>query len=297
MEFGYARVSTYDQNINLQVDALLKAGCEEIFKDVASGSKMDRPQLRKLLDRIRKGDVIIIWKLDRLGRSLKDFISITNELIRKGVNLKSLNDPIDTTSSQGRLIFNIFASLAEFERDLIIERTQAGLKAARARGRLGGRPRGLSEKAKKKSIAATALYKQGKLGVDAICKNLDICKATLYNYLRREGVEVGDQKTKMENEKKIMPISISIMVENNNKFVRGKKRVIEGIEHYFSYTYSDIKKIESGEYELNIPYENEKDLDEEIDEIIRKIDDEADARHCFTEISIQALDGSEKYWI
>lgn len=295
MKFGYARVSTQDQKIDLQIDALSKEGCEEIFQEVASGSKMDRPELRKLLGQIREGDVITIWKLDRLGRSLKDFLSITNDLIKKGVHLKSLNDPIDTTSSQGRLIFNIFASLAEFERDLIIERTQAGLKAARSRGRLGGRPKGLSEKAKKKAVAAAALYKQGNLSVNEIGKNLSICKATIYRYLRNQGVEIGGSKNKVVSQEKIMPISVSIMVENNNKFVRGKKRTIEGIERYLFYQY-DVKKIDEGEYELKISYENEKDLEEEIDAIVREIDSQADIRNCFTEISVRALDGSDKYW-
>jgi DNA invertase Pin-like site-specific DNA recombinase len=188
MKFGYARVSTHDQNLNLQVDALRKEGCEKIFQEVASGSKVDRPELTRLLNEIRKGDVITIWKLDRLGRSLKHFLSLTNDLLEKGVHLKSLNDPVDTTSSQGRLIFNIFASLAEFERDLIIERTQAGLKSARARGRFGGRPKGLSDKAKKKAVAAEALYNERKLSVNEIGKNLGICKATLYSYLRHQEV-------------------------------------------------------------------------------------------------------------
>jgi DNA invertase Pin-like site-specific DNA recombinase len=140
MKFGYARVSTRDQNLNLQIDDLLADGCEKIFQEAVSGANADRPELNRLLEQTRRGDVIIIWKLDRLGRSLKHLVALVSELLDKGVGLKSLNDPIDTTNSQGRLIFNIFASLAEFERDVIIERTQAGLKAARTRGRKGGRP-------------------------------------------------------------------------------------------------------------------------------------------------------------
>ena len=191
MKLGYARVSTHDQNLDLQIDALQQKGCEKIFHETVSGAKVDRIELKKLLSEVRKGDVIMIWKLDRLARSLKDFLAITGKLMEKGANLKSLNDPIDTTSSQGRLIFNIFASLAEFERDLIIERTQAGLSAARARGRLGGRKRGLSEEAKKKAVAAAALYNQGSLTVNEIVKNLDISRATLYKYLRHQGVKIG----------------------------------------------------------------------------------------------------------
>lgn len=135
--------------------------------------------------------MIIIWKLDRLGRSLKHLVALISELLDRGVGLKSLNDPIDTTSSQGRLIFNIFASLAEFERDVIIERTQAGLKAARTRGRKGGRPKGLTEAAKRKAVAAKALYNEGNLSVNEIAGNLGISKGTLYSYLRHERVAVG----------------------------------------------------------------------------------------------------------
>ena len=126
------------------------------------------------------GDVLVIWKLDRLGRSLRDLVDLVSTLRERDIGLKSLQDPIDTTSLQGRLIFNIFASLAEFERDLIIERTQAGLSAARARGRQGGRPKGLSMAAEKKAIAAEALYKEARLSVNAIAENLGVSKATLY---------------------------------------------------------------------------------------------------------------------
>jgi DNA invertase Pin-like site-specific DNA recombinase len=191
MKFGYARVSTRDQNLNLQIDDLLANGCEKIFQEAVSGANADRPELNRLLEQTRRGDVIIIWKLDRLGRSLKHLVALVSKLLDKGVGLKSLNDPIDTTSSQGRLIFNVFASLAEFERDVIIERTQAGLKAARARGRKGGRPKGLTEAAKRKAVAAKALYNEGNLSVTEIAGNLGISKGTLYSYLRHERVAVG----------------------------------------------------------------------------------------------------------
>ncbi len=150
--------------------------------------------MNRLLEQVREDDVIVVWKLDRLGRSLKHLVGLVSALIDKGVGLKSLNDPIDTTSSQGRLIFNISASLAEFERDLIRERTQAGLQAARARGRKGGRPKGLSVAAQKKAIAAEALYKEGRLSVGEITENLDISKATLYSYLRHRRVEIGSYR-------------------------------------------------------------------------------------------------------
>ena len=191
MRIGYARVSTKDQSPDLQIDALKKAKCDEIFTEVASGSKTVRPVLDDLLSRLRSGDVLVIWKLDRLGRSLKHLVTLTNELIDRQIGLISLNDPIDTTTAQGRLVFNIFASLAEFERDLIRERTQAGLDAARARGRTGGRPSGLSKQAEATAMAAETLYQEGELKVQEICDQLSISRPTLYVYLRHRGVKPG----------------------------------------------------------------------------------------------------------
>ncbi len=192
MKIGYARVSTPDQKMDLQIDELKKFGCEKIFSEVVTGAKADRTELNKMLEQARPGDVIVIWKLDRLGRSLKHLVELVGELIEKRVGLKSLHDPIDTSTSQGRLIFNIFASLAEFEREVISERTKAGLAAARARGRIGGRPKGLSDKAKNKAIVVAALYKEGKMSIAEILENQQISRATLYNYLRHQEVELGD---------------------------------------------------------------------------------------------------------
>ena len=127
MKIGYARVSTRDQKLDLQVDALKRAGCERIFQDVASGSKTARPALDELLGQLRAGDVLVIWKLDRMGRSLRHLVDLVGELVSRDIGLLSLNDPINTSSAQGRLVFNLFASLAEFEHELIRERTQAGL--------------------------------------------------------------------------------------------------------------------------------------------------------------------------
>lgn len=190
MKIGYARVSTKDQKLHLQLDALEKNGCEKIYKEFASGAKKERPVLEELICHIRKGDELVIWKLDRLGRSLQHLIQIANFLLEKGVGLRSLNDPIDTTTSQGRLVFNVFASLAEFERDLISERTKAGLRAARARGRVGGRPKGLNKQAQATAIAAEALYKENRYSALEICERLSICKKTLYNYLKYRGVKL-----------------------------------------------------------------------------------------------------------
>ncbi|UCF93562.1 MAG: recombinase family protein [Desulfobacterales bacterium] len=191
MKLGYARVSTKEQSFNLQVDALRKAGCKKVYEEIVSGVWAERPVLEELLKNVRSGDVVVIWKLDRLGRSLKHLVELVSDLMQRKVGLKSLNDPIDTTTAQGRLIFNIFASLAEFERDLIRERTQAGLSAARARGRVGGRPKGLPQKAEPIACAAETLYIEGKLSVQEIADKLGIAKSTLYSYLRHRGVKIG----------------------------------------------------------------------------------------------------------
>lgn len=190
MKIGYARVSTREQNLDMQVIALEEAGCERIYEETVSGAKAERPILMNLIKQLRPGDVLIIWKLDRLGRSLKNLVQLVQELMDNNIGLCSLNDPIDTTSAQGRLVFNLFASLAEFERDIIRERTQAGLNAARARGRLGGRPRGLSKRAEATACAAETLYKEKKLSVIDICKKLSISKSTLYKYLRHRNVAI-----------------------------------------------------------------------------------------------------------
>lgn len=191
MRIGYARVSTRDQSFDLQEDALRQAGCEKIYKEVASGSKTERVQLLRLLDEIRTGDVLVVWKLDRLGRSLSHLIRVITDCTERGISIQSLNDPIDTTTTQGRLVFNMFASLAEFERDLIRERTQAGLNAARQRGRKGGRPKGLTREAEATAAAAETLYKEGTLSVSKIAQQLSISRGTLYNYLRHRGVEIS----------------------------------------------------------------------------------------------------------
>ncbi|EOA3786274.1 recombinase family protein [Vibrio vulnificus] len=180
MLVGYARVSTDDQNLNLQRDALDQAGCEQIFEDQLSGAKVERPGLHQALQYARAGDTIVVWRLDRLSRSLKDLIEMVTLLESKGIGLKSLQEAIDTSSSSGKLIFHIFGALAEFERNLIRERTQAGLQAARARGRKGGRPKALN---KNKQALAVKLYNEKKHTIDQICELMGISKPTLYKYI------------------------------------------------------------------------------------------------------------------
>jgi DNA invertase Pin-like site-specific DNA recombinase len=183
MLVGYARVSTLEQNLNLQKDALTKAGCEQIFHDRISGATSERPGLTQALDFLRDGDVLVVWKLDRLGRSLKQLIETVSLLGGRGVGFRSLTENIDTTSAGGKLIFHIFGSLAEFERDLIRERTQAGLAAARARGRVGGRPRAAGLNDERKVAIAQAFYDDKRNRIEDICKTLNISRATLYRYI------------------------------------------------------------------------------------------------------------------
>ena len=181
MLIGYARVSTGDQSLSLQIDALEGAGGERIFKDQVSGSIKDRPSLEQALHFAREGDTLVIWRLDRLSRSLRDLIDTVTHLESRNVQLKSLHESIDTSSSSGKLVFHLFGALAEFERNLIKERTLAGLQAARARGRKGGRPPSLDAENRK---LAVKLYNDKNNSVNQICQVMGISKPTLYKYVR-----------------------------------------------------------------------------------------------------------------
>jgi DNA invertase Pin-like site-specific DNA recombinase len=187
MLIGYARVSTSDQTLDLQNDALQKSGCSRIFTDTASGAKVERKGLDEALSHIREGDSLVVWRLDRLGRSLPHLIETITGLNNRKIGFKSITEAIDTTTSGGKLIFHIFGALAEFERDIIRERTQAGLSAARARGRLGGRPKVLTGR---KAGIAKELYTNGKTTVDEICRTLNISRATLYRFIKAQTIPV-----------------------------------------------------------------------------------------------------------
>lgn len=189
MKIGYARVSTQDQNADLQSDALTAAGCEKIFHDVASGAKSERQGLAEAVEFIRAGDTLIVWKLDRLGRSLKHLIETVNQLHEKGAGFASLQENIDTTTSGGKLIFHVFGALAEFERELIRERTNAGLTAARARGRTGGRKPKLTPK---QIEIAKAMVSDPNISISSICETLKISKPTLYRYVPAPGKQRKD---------------------------------------------------------------------------------------------------------
>ena len=185
MKLGYARCSTLDQNLDWQIDALTKEGCDRIFQEKFTGTKKDRPELLRMMDMLREGDTVIICELTRLSRSVKDLFDLVEQVEKAGANIKSLKEPwLDTTTPQGRLLFTIFSGVSQFERELIRERTMEGLASARARGRMGGRP----GKDKKIVEQALTLYDSKAYSVEEISKTTGISRATLYKYvnLRKE---------------------------------------------------------------------------------------------------------------
>ncbi len=185
-KIGYARVSTGDQDLDLQIRDLNAAGCKQVFSDRISGTKKERPGLDECLKSIKKGDILVVWRLDRLGRSMQHLVTLVDDLKKKGVGFKSLRDgAIDTTTASGELVFNIFAALSQFERELIRERTIAGLSAARARGKLGGRKPVHPDDPRVR--AAKKLHADKTVSISEICSSLKISRATLYRFLRLRG--------------------------------------------------------------------------------------------------------------
>jgi DNA invertase Pin-like site-specific DNA recombinase len=184
MKIGYVRTSKKEQNPEMQRRELEAAGCERLFEESISSRKEDRPQLRAALDYCREGDALVVWKLDRLGRSLRELIDLVNGLKERGVEFVSLRESLDTTTPDGKLVFHVFASVAEFERDLIRERTMAGLEAARARGRKGGRKPVMDEK---KLALASAMLKNREIPVREVCEAVGVSRSTLYRHLKPNG--------------------------------------------------------------------------------------------------------------
>ena len=192
MIIGYVRVSRNEQNLELQLDALKKIGCEQIFQEKISGGEKERPQYQKMIESLRKGDVVTVWRIDRLGRTTLELIKLMVEFREKGVEFKSIVEGIDTSTSMGRIWYMLSSIFAENEREIIRERTKAGLISARARGKVGGRPKGLTENAQKVAMSAATLYNAKKLSTNEICEMLNIkSKTTLYRYLRHAGVDIN----------------------------------------------------------------------------------------------------------
>jgi len=181
MIIGYARISTSEQNFSLQLDALKKAGCEKIFKEAVSGGSSDKKELNEALKRLRQGDTLMVWRLDRLGRSLKELIELANGLKKEGVYFKSIMDSIDTSTAIGQFFFHVTGSFAELERNLILERTMAGLDAARKRGITGGRPKAIDQKT---FHTAFKMHHSGNFSVNEICFRLKINRRSFYRYLQ-----------------------------------------------------------------------------------------------------------------
>lgn len=200
MIFGYVRVSKNEQNQDLQFDALQKAGCEKIFHETIPGASKERPEYSKMVSELRNGDVIVVWRIDRLGRATYELIKLMVEWKEMGVNFRSISEGIDTSTKMGRLWYMSSSVFAENEREILMERTLAGMDAARARGRVGGRPKGLTKKSKELAGLAAILYQSKKYTTKQICKQLNIgSKATLYNYLRHEGVAIEGWTQTVEN--------------------------------------------------------------------------------------------------
>lgn len=195
MKIGYARVSTPDQCLNLQLDALEKIGCQKIYQEKISGKKKFKPVLDQIISKLRSGDQLIVWKLDRLGRKSGELIKLQETLEQRGIALVSLTESLDTSTPTGRFSFQVICNIAELERNTLSQRTTAGLAAARKKGRIGGRPLGLSVKCKKKAKIAVIEYNKylhsKHKSIDDVCAAAGISRATLYKYLRLEGIEIS----------------------------------------------------------------------------------------------------------
>jgi len=197
MIIGYARVSTKDQNLDLQIEALEKAGCKKIYQEKISGTTKNRPELDKMIEQFREGDELYVWRLDRLGRSLKNIIDLVLSLSDKGIIIKGITDGVDTSTMNGRLFLNIMASLSEYERELIRERTNAGLQSARARGRLGGRPKGYTQETISKLLLLRNIYKDVTKRPEEIYKPFGLTRATFYRYAKILDHHTDDEIKKM----------------------------------------------------------------------------------------------------
>lgn len=272
--YGYARVSTQQQELQRQLDMLKSYNCTEIFTEKMSGTKMDRPELNRLKDKVRCGDTLVIESFSRLGRSTKDLIELVEYFENKGVKIVSIKENFDTVTPQGKLMLTVFQAFSQFERDLIAQRTKEGLASARVRGRNGGRP-----KVKSKNIEqALKLYHSKDYSISEIVKISGVSQTTLYRYLKNTTPE-----EKVTLAKKTAKIYLNVTVENNNKFVRGKKKSIERIEDDLKYY--ELKKLPNGQWDylIYVEYETKEDLENTVYDILSEMSSTADYRNCFVE--------------
>ncbi|MDZ4417312.1 recombinase family protein [Bacillus cereus] len=274
--YGYARVSTKQQDLIRQIDMLQNYNCIEILTEKMTGTKSDRPELNRLKDKIRNGDTLVVESFSRLGRSTKDLIELVEYFENKGVKLISIKEQFDTNTPQGKLMLTVFQAFSQFERDLIAQRTQEGLESARARGRVGGRPRVKNSFIER----ALKLYDSKEYSIQEIVNMTGISQATLYRYIRKNKQTEKDEKTK----ELTAIIRMLLRVENNNKFVRGKGKVQKNIESFLISQYNMEQR--SGEYIFYVPYSTIPDLEQKVDSIIREINFEADLQNCFTELDM-----------
>ncbi|KZY34791.1 DNA invertase [Oleiphilus sp. HI0043] len=281
---GYARVSTIDQDLTLQKQSLTAAGCDKIFSEKQSATKTGgRKQLEACLDYLREGDILIVTRIDRLSRSLRDLQNLVHDLSENGIFLKTVEQPIDTSSAAGKAFFDMLGVFAEFETNLRRERQLEGVAKAKKDGKYKGR----QPTARAKSIEVINLIKEG-LTREAVAKKLDIGIASVYRILKKYQENNPSSPLPGSRSKiKIAVLDVRLYIENNSKFVRGKKKVRDDIEYEWS-KYYDAQKLhpEGYDYLLKVPYESLEELDSTIEDIIGEAHSAADLRHCYSEINI-----------
>ncbi|MGR6001840.1 recombinase family protein [Bacillus cereus] len=288
--YGYTRVSTQQQDLIRQLDLLKDFNCTEIITEKMSGTKKDRPELIRLKDKTRTGDILIVESFSRLGRSTKDLIELVEHFEQKGVKLISLKENFDTNTPQGKLMLAVFQAFSQFERDLIVQRTKEGIESARARGRKGGRPR-IKEKYIEKALN---LYNSKEYSISEIVTMTGISQATLYRYIREREKELNRTEKQIVEEEQIAKIRMWLRIENNNKFVRGKSKVRKEVEQYLQYDFN-MEMNSSNEYVFFVPYKDREDLTKQVEDIICEIANTADWRNCFIEAETYC-DELDLYW-
>jgi DNA invertase Pin-like site-specific DNA recombinase len=281
---GYARVSTIDQDLTLQRQALKGAGCKKIFAEKRSATKTDgRDQLEACLDYLREGDTLIITRIDRLSRSLRDLQNLVHELSENGIFLKAIEQPIDTSSAAGKAFFDMLGVFSEFETNLRRERQLEGIAKAKKDGKYKGR----QPTARAKSIEVIELIKQG-LTREAVAKKLDIGIASVYRIQKKHLENNPSSPLPGSRSKiKIATLEITLNIENNSKFVRGKKKVREDVEYSWS-RYGDVQKLhpDGHDYILKVSYASQEELDSTVEDLTAEAHSTADYSHCFVEISV-----------
>ena len=279
--YGYARVSTQQQELLRQLDMLKGYKCDEILTEKMTGTKSERLELTRLKDIVRTGDTLVIESFSRLGRSTKDLIELVEYFEGKGVKLISIKENFDTNTPQGRLMLTVFQAFNQFERDLIAQRTRDGLISARARGRKGGRP-----KVKDKYIEkAIKLYNSKEYSISEIVEMAGVSQATLYRYL--EKIKSASDNMDVSDTEKITEIRMSFRIENNNKFVRGKKKTRENIEKYLNFYYNlNMPASAHNDYIIYFKYKTADELINTVHEMLHDLENEADLNNCFIEADV-----------